>query len=85
MGLLIAGITIPSAIQRLLPRWIVVLGLVLAVAGELSWLHLVVPSALFLIPLTRFPGFIWIIAVGFSLPKTTPLRIALSSAQPASA
>jgi hypothetical protein len=25
---------------------------------------------LFLIPLTRFPGFIWLIAAGFALPKT---------------
>lgn len=70
MGLLIAGIAIPSAIQRLLPRWIVVLGLALAIAGELSWLHLLLPGALFLIPLTRFPGFLWLIAVGIKLPRT---------------
>ena len=42
----------------------------LAVAGpEWSWLHLVIPNLLFLIPLVRFPGFIWLIAVGLSLPK----------------
>ena len=70
MGLFIAGISVPSALQRLLPRWIVVLGLILAIAGELSWLHLVLPGALFLIPLTRFPGFLWLIAVGFKLPRT---------------
>ncbi|HEV7553052.1 MAG TPA: hypothetical protein VGP65_15300, partial [Candidatus Angelobacter sp.] len=53
----------------LLPKWIVVLGLVLAAAGELSWLHLLLfPKLLFLIPLTRFPGFIWLIAAGFALP-----------------
>jgi hypothetical protein len=72
MGLLMAGVSIPAAILHLLPRWIVVLGLVLAVAGELSWLHLISPQALFLIPLTRFPGFIWLIAVGIALPKTLP-------------
>jgi hypothetical protein len=69
MGLFMAGVSIPAAFMKLLPRWIVALGLVLAVAGELSWFHLISPKALFLIPLTRFPGFIWLIAVGFSLPK----------------
>jgi hypothetical protein len=43
---------------------------VLAVAGELSWLNLVWPSALPLVPLTRFPGFIWMIAVALTLPDT---------------
>jgi hypothetical protein len=37
----------------------------LAVAGELSWLNLVFPQVLFLIPLVRFPGFVWLIATGF--------------------
>jgi hypothetical protein len=71
MGLLIAGITITSAFMRVLPKWVIVFGLILAAAGELSWLHLIVyPKLLFLIPLTRFPGFLWLIAVGFLLPKS---------------
>jgi hypothetical protein len=70
MGLLIAGLSIPAAFFKLLPKWLVVLGLVLAVIGELSALSLVISNALFLIPLTRFPGFIWLIAAGFALPKT---------------
>ena len=69
MGLLMAGVSIPAAFMKLLPRWIIILGLVLAVAGELSWFYFVSPKVLFLIPLTRFPGFVWIIAVGFALPK----------------
>jgi hypothetical protein len=72
MGLLMAGVSVSSAFRKLLPTWIVVLGLVLAAAGELSIFHLVSPRFLFLIPLTRFPGFIWIIAVGFALPRTRP-------------
>ena len=69
MGLLMAGISIPAAFMKLLPRWVIVLGLVLAVAGELSGLQLAFPKMLFLIPLVRFPGFVWLIAVGFLLPK----------------
>jgi hypothetical protein len=70
MGLLVAGISIPALLHKLLPKWISILGIALAVVGELSWFHLVSPAVLFLIPLTRFPGFIWIIAVGLALPRT---------------
>lgn len=72
MGLLIAGICIPAAFMKLLPRWIVVFGLIIAVLGELSYLNLIAPKALPLIPLTRFPAFIWLIVAGFKLPTTIP-------------
>jgi hypothetical protein len=69
LGILIAGISVPAAIMKLLPKWLVIFGFVIGVIGELSALSLVVPQALFLIPLTRFPGFIWLIAAGFLLPS----------------
>ncbi|HEY4049913.1 MAG TPA: hypothetical protein VGM27_23875 [Acidobacteriaceae bacterium] len=60
-----------------MPKWVVVLGLILAVAGELSWFNMLIPKPIMLIPLTRFVGFVWIIAAGFKLPKmvrqTAPL------------
>ena len=40
LGLLIAGISIPALVLRLLPRWVGVMGIVLAVIGELSALSL---------------------------------------------
>ncbi len=69
-GLLLAGISIPALFGRLMPRWIAILGIVLAVCGELGWLNIEFPSTLFFIPLTRFPGFVWMIAAGFTLPTT---------------
>ncbi len=69
-GLLAAGVTIPAGFMRLIPRWLVVLGIAVAICGELSWLNLMLPGALPLVPLTRFPGFVWIIAVGFALPSS---------------
>jgi hypothetical protein len=69
-GLLLAGICVPAAFFNLLPKWLVIFGIALAIIGELSALSLIIPKALFLIPLTRFPGFIWLIGAGFSLPKT---------------
>jgi len=68
LGLFMAGISVPLLFRRLTPRWIPILGLVLAVCGELSWFTIEFHLALPLIPLTRFPGFVWMIAVGFALP-----------------
>jgi hypothetical protein len=69
-GILMAGVSVTAGFFKLMPKWIVVLGLVLAVIGELSWFNLISLKVLFLVPLTRFPGFIWMIAAGFALPKT---------------
>jgi hypothetical protein len=73
MGLLIAGLSVPAAIMKLLPKWLVVSGLALGIIGELSAFNLVIPQVLFLIPLTRFPGFVWFIAAGFALPASPRL------------
>jgi hypothetical protein len=72
MGLLMAGVSVSAGIKKLIPRWVMVLGLFLAACGELSVFHMISPQLLFLIPLTRFPGFIWIVAVGFALPNRRP-------------
>jgi len=75
MGLLIAGLAVPAAIMKLLPKWLVVSGFALGIIGELSALQLIISRALFLIPLTRFPGFVWLIAAGFALrssPRSAP-------------
>jgi hypothetical protein len=69
-GLLIAGVSVTAGFSKLQPKWIVLPGLVLAAAGLLSWFVILVPNLLFLIPLTRFPGFLWLIATGFALPDT---------------
>ena len=34
---------------------------------------MVIPAALFLIPLTRFPAFVWLVAAGFLQPKSAPV------------
>jgi hypothetical protein len=70
LGLLLAGVCVTAGFMKLLPKWLVALGLLLAAIGELSWLAMIFPKALFLIQLTRFPAFIWLIATGFLLPRT---------------
>jgi len=68
LGLFMAGISVPLLFRPLTPRWIPFLGLLLAACGELSWLTIEFHGALPLIPITRFVGFAWMIALGFALP-----------------
>lgn len=75
MGLLLAGVSIPAGLMKLLPKWVVGLGIVFAVVGELTWFTMMLPGLGFLVPLTRFPGFVWLIAVGFLLPAAISERI----------
>ncbi len=39
-GLLIAGIAVTGGLSRRFPKWFAILGVVLALIGELSWLFL---------------------------------------------
>jgi len=69
-GLLAAGVSVTSHRARLLPRWLVVPGMIVAAAGELSSLSLIAYPANLAIPVTRFVGFAWIILLSGRLPKT---------------
>src|SRR6266498_4074149 len=69
-GLLIAGISVSAGLAKLLPKWIVIPGILIAICGELSWLNLIIPKALFLVPRTRLPVFVWMTPARPALPKT---------------
>jgi hypothetical protein len=68
-GLLAAGVSVTSHFMRLLPRWLVALGMFIAIAGELSSLSLIAFPANFFIPITRYLGFIWMISVALALTR----------------
>jgi hypothetical protein len=68
-GLLAAGVSVTSYFTRVLPRWLVVLGMVVAVTGELSWFSLIAYPANFFIPITRFVGFIWMVLAAVALRR----------------
>jgi hypothetical protein len=76
LGLLIAGVAVTGGLIKRLPKWLVWFGLLLAFFGELSCLSLIFPKLVYLIPLTRFPGFIWLLLMGFILPKTKAKELA---------
>lgn len=69
-GLLLAGVAASGGLTGLIPRWIAVWGLVVALLAELAALSLVAPQVSVLLPLARYPGMLWMIAVGFALPNT---------------
>jgi len=69
-GLFAAGVSVTSYFSRLLPRWLTVIGMLVAVAGEFSSLSLVTYPANFLIPITRFLGFIWMLLAAAKLTRS---------------
>jgi hypothetical protein len=81
-GIFVAGVSVTGGLSRLLPRWVTWFGLAIATVAELSSLSIVAPGAMYLLPLARFPGLVWLIAVGATLPTrkrrreqpTVPLR-----------
>ena len=54
-----------------LTKSLIVLGRIIVVPGELSWIEMLVLKARSLIPLTRFLGFVWLIAAGFVMPDAS--------------
>jgi hypothetical protein len=69
LGLLVAGIAVPALILRFVPRWLAWTGLVIAAVSELSFLSMAIEGLQFLLPVGRFGGLLWLIAVGFLLPQ----------------
>ncbi len=68
-GLLAAGVSVTCYFMRLLPRWLVVFGMLMALTGELSSLSLVAYPANFFIPVTRYLGLIWMFSVAVALTR----------------
>ncbi|HEV3252727.1 MAG TPA: hypothetical protein VGZ71_17335, partial [Puia sp.] len=69
LGLLMAGVSIPCLLGDYSPKWVAWLGLILAGMAELSTFGLIIPQATWLLPMVRFPSFIWMIGMGFTLRK----------------
>jgi hypothetical protein len=68
LGLLVAGMAVPSLVLDLLPRTLAVTGLVIAGLAELTTLVLVWPTVAFLLPIARFAALIWLVVAGALLP-----------------
>jgi hypothetical protein len=69
LGLLVAGAAVSGLLLRLVPRWLAAVGLALAVLGELAWLSMLAEPLQFLVPIVRFLGSVWLVLLGFRLPR----------------
>jgi hypothetical protein len=68
-GLFVAGVSVAAGMSRLIPRWLMVLGIVVAAAGELSSLTLLNFTAGYCIPVVRFLSIVWMVGLSFLLPN----------------
>ncbi len=71
-GLFLAGVSISAGLSKVIPRWLMVLGLFLALACEFASLSLTYFPAGYLIPVGRFGSVVWMIAVALTLPAVIP-------------
>ena len=76
LGLLVAGMAVPSVILRLLPRPLAVAGLAIAGLAELTTLVLVWPALGFLLPIARLGALIWLVAAGALMPLRRQNKVA---------
>jgi hypothetical protein len=74
LGLLTAGIAVPTLVLHLIPRPLAWIGLGIAAAAELTTVVLIWPPAAPLLPVARFSALIWLVVVGVLLPKRRPTR-----------
>jgi hypothetical protein len=84
-ALLVAGVAVPSLVLRLTPRWLAWAGLVIAAAGVLSTLTLLTSALDATLPIGRFGGLIWIVAVSLLLPASRHRLPAARAGEPAPA
>jgi hypothetical protein len=70
LGLLVAGIAIPAAVGRLLPRPLWIAGIAFAAVAELSTIALISEPAAVLLPIGRFGSLAWLIAAAALLPAS---------------
>ncbi|GAA4607153.1 hypothetical protein GCM10023195_26860 [Actinoallomurus liliacearum] len=73
-ALLAAGISVTGLLAGLLPRAVTWTGLVLAAVGMVALLTLLASPFGFLLPVVRFGGTVWLVAVAALLPRTRPSR-----------
>jgi hypothetical protein len=70
LGLLVAGIAVPAAVGRLLPKPVWIAGLAFAAVAELSTIALLSKPAAALLPIARFGSLAWLIAAAARLPAS---------------
>lgn len=74
-ALLIAGVAVPALLKRLMPRPLAITGLIIVAIGMLSTATLLTLTLGPTVPLVRFGGLIWLLAVSVLLTRSRPRRV----------
>jgi hypothetical protein len=83
LGLFIAGVSVTAGLHRLIPRWLMGLGIAVAIACELASLSLLNFKAAYFIPVGRFVSIVWMIGVSLTLPASISRPVAETETIPA--
>jgi hypothetical protein len=84
LGLLVAGMAVPSLILGLTPRTVAWIGLAIAALAELTTLVLVWPALGVILPIARIAALVWLVVAGGLLPlRRTDIRDARGRSRPA--
>ena len=78
-ALLVAGVAVPSLLLGLTPRSLAWAGLALAAIGLVSTLTVLTSALDPLLPITRFGGLLWLLAVSVLLRSRRPQRAATTT------
>jgi hypothetical protein len=70
MGLLVLGLAVPAVVMKFLPGWLAWAGMVIGVLALLSTFGLITSVLYPLIPVGRFGGLLFLLAVAVLLPHT---------------
>ena len=73
LGLFAAGVSVFAGMRKLIPSWLMWLGIVVAAAGELSSLTLLNFTAGYFIPVARFLSIAWMLGLALKLPGALPV------------
>jgi hypothetical protein len=68
LGLLVAGMAVPSLLLGLMPRPVAWIGLAIAALAEVATLVLVWPQLAVILPIARVSALIWLVLAGALLP-----------------
>ena len=79
LGLLVAGIAVPAAVGRLLPRPVWIAGIAFAAVAELCTIALLSKPAAVLLPIARFGSLAWLIAAAALLPASRRRAVATTA------
>jgi hypothetical protein len=83
LGLFLAGVSIPAGLYKFIPRWLMWLGIAVAIACELASLSLLNFKAAYFIPVGRFVSIVWMIGISLTLPASITRSIAETETTPA--